>query len=55
MQLNIVAIDGFRMGWVSKVLAKDTEDFINNYFKTDLDVKNPYDNLDACIYNLRFI
>jgi len=36
-------------------VTKDTEDFINNYFKTDLDVKNPYDNLDACIYNLRFI
>lgn len=25
--LNIVAIDGFRMGWVSKVLLKETEDF----------------------------
>ena len=26
-KLNIVAIDGFRMGWVSKTLLKDTEDF----------------------------
>ena len=26
-KLNIVAIDGFRMGWVSKTLLKDTENF----------------------------
>ena len=26
-KLNIVAVDGFRMGWVSKVLEKNTEDF----------------------------
>lgn len=26
-KLNIVAIDGFRMGWVSKVLIKETADF----------------------------
>ena len=36
-------------------VTKDTQDYLNNYFKVNLDVENPYDNLDACIYNLRFL
>ncbi|HIS88348.1 TPA: hypothetical protein IAA87_02820 [Candidatus Avigastranaerophilus faecigallinarum] len=41
-------------------LTKDTQEFLNSYFnlentEQELDVKNPYDNLDACIYLLRFL
>lgn len=41
-------------------LTDDAQDFLNRYFdlsetKDELDIRNPYDNLDACIYNLRFI
>lgn len=36
-------------------VTKDTQDFLNNYYDLNLDVENPYDNLEACIYNLRFI
>ena len=38
-------------------LTPDTVDYINNYFGLEepLDIMNPYDNLDACILNLRFL
>ena len=38
-------------------LTPDTVDYINNYYGLDkpLDVMNPYDNLDACILNLKFL
>lgn len=41
-------------------ITKDTADYLNYYFglegsENELDVKNPYKNLDACIYNLRFL
>lgn len=38
-------------------LTPDTVDYINGYFDLEepLDVMNPYDNLDACILNLRFL
>lgn len=41
-------------------ITKDTQDYLNFYFglegtDNELDVENPYDNLDACIYNLRFL
>ena len=36
-------------------VTKDTQDFLNNYYGITLDVEDPYDNLEACIYNLRFI
>lgn len=36
-------------------VTKDTQDFLNNYYGINLDVEDPYDNLEACIYNLRFI
>lgn len=36
-------------------LTPDTVDYINNYYGLNLDVMDPYDNLDACIYNLMFL
>lgn len=36
-------------------LTPDTVDYLNNYYGLNLDVMNPYDNLDACIYNLMFL
>ena len=41
-------------------ITEDTQDYLNYYFglegtPNELDIKNPYDNLDACIYNLRFL
>lgn len=41
-------------------LTNDTVDYLNNYYglkgtEDELDVMNPYDNLDACIYNLKFL
>lgn len=38
-------------------LTPDTVDYLSNYYGLDepLDVMNPYDNLDACILNLRFL
>lgn len=36
-------------------VTKDTQDFLNNYYGLNLNVENPYDNLEACIYNLKFI
>lgn len=41
-------------------LTPDTVDYLNNYYgltgtENELDVMNPYDNLDACIYDLKFL
>ena len=41
-------------------ITKDTQDYLNYYFglegsENKLNVEDPYDNLDACIYNLRFL
>ena len=38
-------------------LTPDTVDYLNNYYGLEepLDVMNPYDNLDACILNLKFL
>ncbi len=41
-------------------ITKDTQDYLNYYFglegsENELNVEDPYDNLDACIYNLRFL
>lgn len=40
-------------------ITKDTQDYLNFYFGLDgdekLDIMDPYDNIDACIYNLRFL
>ena len=41
-------------------ITEDTQNYLNYYFglegtPDELDIKNPYDNLDACIYNLRFL
>ena len=41
-------------------ITKDTQDYLNYYFglegsEKELDVEDPYKNLDACIYNLRFL
>jgi len=41
-------------------LTPDTVDLLNRYYglngtDNELDIMNPYDNLDACIYNLKFL
>ncbi len=41
-------------------LTPDTIDYLNYYYgftgtENELDIMNPYDNLDACIYNLKFL
>ena len=41
-------------------ITKDTQDFVNDYYNfegtdKELNYEDPYDNLDICIYNLRFI
>ncbi len=41
-------------------ITEDTEDYLNYYFglegtEDELNIENPYDNLDACIYTLRFL
>lgn len=41
-------------------ITKDTQDYLNYYYNLEgtpdeLDIMDPYDNLDGCIYNLRFL
>ena len=36
-------------------ITQKTADYLKDYYEVDFDIKNPYGNIEGCIYNLKFL